>query len=334
MYLFSPESVEFFREIFSESDVPKRFSGTVLRHSSMIVYGETQKIVFVQKLLAGLFEVFEHQVVCEATKIEVWPTPEKPSLHLHISLRNNDVDAFVSGSGSVELKKEEVNLFYLEEANAATIPQGEHCFFHISFGIDTLLLMLENPAFKRLLYKITQKVRQTEESKGGMINDPHQVMLDAYFMMLIQDIRHCRFNETASLYYREKKCMLMLEHFLRQMQPQKGRNIKLTSEDIITLDHVKEHIKLNINKSLTPETLCKQFNISSSVLVKGFRQMNGITVNHFIRIRRMERAAILLADKTIEFDSIPQSTGYGSFRSFAAAFRKYFNCDPVLFRYL
>lgn len=333
MYLFSSTSFEFFREIFSASDVPKRFSGTIMEHSSKVIHGDSQKIIFLQRLAAGVFEVFEHQVICEATEQEILPTPLMPSLHLHISLDDNDVDAYVNGKDSVELNKDEVNLFYLEEINVAILPRGKHCFFHISFNNDTLFRLFKKPSFKDQLKQIKKNVRNAEKNMGGMINVPHQVTLDAYFMMLVQQIRHCRFNKIASVYYREKKCMMMLEHFVRQMLPRRENNIALTSQEVITLDQVKEYIKGHIHKSLTVKKLGQEFNISSNFLERGFRQLNRISVNQFIHHYRMEYATQLLANMDMPLNNIPQLTGYPNFELFTTAFKKYFNCDPELFRY-
>lgn len=332
MLLLSP-SFEFFKDIFSVADVPGRFAGAVIKHSTMVLHGDARKTVFQQKMAAGLFEVFEHQVICEVQEIEVLPTPLKPSLHLHISLDNNNVDAFVNGTESVELKKEEVNLFYLEAINVAIIPKGKHCFFHISFKNDTLFRMLKQPTFKRLLHTVREKIREAEKSKGGMINEPRQVMLDAYFMMLVQDIRHCRFNEAAAVCYREKKAMLMLEHFIRRLLPPREQKIELTTHDIVMLDYVKEYIKWNVHRSLTVKHLSEQFNIGANFLEKGFYQLNGIPLNHFAHLYRMESAAGLLADQDMPLNSIPLLTGYSDFKSFAVVFKKYFNCSPLLFRY-
>ncbi|PWV49786.1 helix-turn-helix domain-containing protein [Chitinophaga sp. S165] len=333
MYLFSAGSIEFFREIYSPSDVPKRFCGTIMQHSAKVVHGDAQKIIFLQRLAAGLFEVFEHQVICETTEKEILPTPLKPSLHLHISLDNNDVDAYVNGTDSVELKRDEVNLFYLEEINVAIIPKGKHCFFHISFSNDTLFRILKQPAFESEFDRIRKSVRNAEKNMGGMINAPGQVPLDAYYMMLVQQIRHCRFNEIASIYYREKKCMMMLEHFIRQMLPRKENTIRLTSSKVIILDLVKEYIKGHIHQSLTTKKLCQQFNITRNFLEKGFYQLNRISVNQFIHYYRLEYATKLLSIEDMPLNNIPRLTGYRNYRSFAAAFRRYFNCDPELFRH-
>jgi len=333
MFLFSATAVEFFKDIFSVSDVPRRFAGAIIQHSTMTLHGDARKTVFLQKMEAGLFEVFEHQVICEALETEVLPTPLKPSLHLHISLDNNDVDAFVNGTDSVELRKEEVNLFYLEAINVAIIPQGKHCFFHTSFKNDTLFRLLKQPSFKRLFYDIKKKVLEAEKNKGGMINAPRQVMLDAYFMMLVQDIRHCRFNEAATVFYREKKCMLMLEHFIAQLLPQRNNKMELTTHDVIVLDRVKEYIKWNIHRQLTLKYLCQRFSIGANFLAKGFHQLNSISVNHFIHLYRMESAAKMLVNQDMPLNSIALLTGYTSFKTLAIAFTNYFNCSPLLFRY-
>lgn len=333
MYLFSSASFEFFREIFSASDVPKRFSGTIMEHSSKVVHGDSQKIIFLQRLAAGPFQVFEHRVICEATEQEILPTPLTPSLHLHISLDDNDVDAFVNGKDSVELNNDEVNLFYLEEINVAILPKGKHCFFHISFDNDTLFRVFKKPSFKNQLTQVKKRVRDAEKNMGGMINAPHQVTLDAYFMMLVQQIRQCRFNKIASIYYREKKCMMMLEHFVRQILPRRGKNVPLTSQEVIVLDQVKAHIKSYIHDPLTGKKLSQHFSISSNFLERGFRQLNRISVKQFIHHYRMEYATQLLADIDTPLYIIPLLTGYANFELFAAAFKKYFNCDPELFRY-
>lgn len=332
MYLLSAGFTEFFREIYSPSDVPQRFSGAIMQHSSKLLHGDGQKTIFLQRLAAGSFKVFEHQVICETTSKEISPTPSKPSLHLHISLGDNDVDAYVNGTDSVELKGDDVNLFYLEATNVAILPQGKHCFFHISFSNETFFRLFEKPPFEAQLTQIKESVHNAEKNMGGMINAPGQVPLDAYYLMLVQQIRHCRFNEKASIYYRQKKCMMMLEHFIRQMLPRRESTIKLSPHQVIALDLVKEYIKRYTHQSLTTKKLCQQFNITAGFLEKGFYQLNRISVNQFIRYRRMEYATQLLKDG-MPLNNIPCLTGYQDYKTFAAAFRKYFNCDPELFRH-
>jgi AraC-like DNA-binding protein len=333
MYLFSAASIEFFREIHNLADVPKRFLSTIMHHSAKVLHGDEQKTIFLQRLVAGPFEVFEHRVICDAPEKEILPTPLNPSLHLHISLDDNEVDAYVNGRDSVELKPGEVNLFYLEEINIAILPKGKHCFFHIGFKNETLFRLLNTEAFSSLYNDVPLKVKQVEESMGGMINAPGQVALDAYFMMLVQQIRDARYTQAATEYYREKKCMLMLEHFMRQMLPAKEPCITLTTAQVLTLDYIKAYIKWHLHHALTVQQLARQFNVSSNFLEKGFFQLNGISIRDFMHLYRMEYATQLLAIVDMPLSTIPLLTGYNNYASFAAAFKKYFNCEPEIFRH-
>lgn len=332
MYLFSADSIEFFRELQSSSDVPKRFACKIMPHSTKVLHGDHQKTIFLQRLAAGLFEVFEHHVICETAQKEILPTPLTPSLHLHISMDDNEVDAYVNGREGVELKRSEVNLFYLEEINIAVLPQGRHWFFHIAFKKETLFQLLRKKPFNSLANKLHKKITKVEADMGGMINAPSQVAMDAYFMMLIHEIRQCRFNELATIYYREKKSQLMLEHFIRQLLPVRELRMELTDQQIITLDRVKEYIKLHIHKSITVKQLCKEFNITDNFLEKGFRQLNGISVRSFIHLLRMEFATKLLTINDMPTDSIARLTGFKNYAALNAAFYKYFNCGAELFR--
>jgi AraC-like DNA-binding protein len=332
MYLFSAGAIEFFRELPSPSDVPGRFVSKIMHHSTKVLHGDQQKTIFLQRLTAGRFEVFEHHVICNAPEKEILPTPFAPSLHLHISMDDNEVDAYVNGRDGIALKSSEVNLFYLEEINIAVLPQGKHWFFHIAFKNDTLLRLLKKKAFKGLLYKLQKKIKQVEDDMGGMINEPSEVSMDAYFMMLIHEIRQCGFNETASMYYREKKCQLMLEHFIRQMLSAGECKIALTDQQVITLDCVKEYIKLNIQRSVTVRQLSQQFNMNSHFLEKSFRQLNGISIRSFIQMYRMEFATKLLSIIAMPSDSIARLTGFKNYAALNAAFYRYFNCDAGTFR--
>ncbi|ACU59810.1 helix-turn-helix domain-containing protein [Chitinophaga pinensis] len=331
MYLFSADSIEFFRELHSPSDVPKRFASKIMHHSSKVLHGDQQKTIFLQRIIAGFFEIFEHHVVCNAQETEILPTPLTPSLHLHVSMDDNEVDAYVNGQQSVDLKPREVNLFYLEEINIAVLPPGKHCFFHIAFKNDTLFRLLKKKPFAGLYNKYQKKVKQVEEEMGGMINEPGQVSMDAYFMMLIHEIRQCNFNEAASRYYREKKCQLMLEHFIRQILYIREPKIELTDQKILTLDYVKEYVKLNINKPVNLKQLAGQFNISTNLLEKGFRQLNGISLRSFIHMYRMEFITKLLAIKGMPHDSIARLTGFRNYAALNAAFYKYFGCNAEVF---
>jgi AraC-like DNA-binding protein len=331
MYLFSAESIEFFRELHSPSDVPKRFASKIMHHSSKVLHGDQQKTIFLQRITAGFYEIFEHHVVCKAPETEILPTPLIPSLHLHVSMDDNEVDAYVNGQQGVELKPREVNLFYLEEINIAVLPPGKHCFFHIAFKNDTLFRLLKKKPFAALYNKFQKKVKQVEEEMGGMINEPGQVAMDAYFMMLIHEIRQCNFNEEASRYYREKKCQLMLEHFIRQILHIREPKIELTDQKILTLDYVKEYVKLNINRPVNLKQLAEQFSVSTNLLEKGFRQLNGISLRSFIHMYRMEFITKLLAIKGMPYDSIARLTGFRNYAALNAAFYKYFGCNAEVF---
>jgi AraC-like DNA-binding protein len=154
-------------------------------------------------------------------------------------------------------------------------------------------------------------------------------------MMLIQDIRYSRFNKVVTTYYRQKKCMLLLEHFLSLMinsEPEKNK-LELTSQQVITLDYIKEFIKQHIHQKLTVKILRKQFHVNSNLLEKGFRQINMISVEDFIHLWRMESATKYLAHTDMAMNKIPQLTGFRSYTDFVTAFKQYFNCEPELFRY-
>ncbi|MBW8683706.1 helix-turn-helix transcriptional regulator [Chitinophaga rhizophila] len=332
MYLFSAASIEFFRELRTPSDVPVRFASKIMHHSCKVLHGDQHKTIFLQRLPAGPYEVFEHHVICVAPEKEILPTPLTPSLHLHISMDDNEVDAYVNGREGVALRPCEVNLFYLEEINIAVLPQGKHWFFHFAFTNDTLFGILQKKAFRGLLKKLQKKVKQVEELMGGMINEPAQVSMDAYFMMLIHEIRHCSFNELATIFYREKKCQLMLEHFLRQLLYANELKMELTDQQIITLDCVKEYIKLNSHRSVNSRQLSEQFNMSPNFLEKAFRQLNGISIRSFIHMYRMEYATKLLSIKDMPVESIARLTGFRNYAALNLAFYKYFGCDTTVFR--
>ncbi len=74
--------------------------------------------------------------------------------------------------------------------------------------------------------------------------------------------------------------------------------------------------------------------INKSYLQALFTEKNGCTINTYINRKRMEQAAFLLCNSTLQITDIAFSAGYNSRQHFAHTFEKFYHMSPSRYRSL
>lgn len=94
-----------------------------------------------------------------------------------------------------------------------------------------------------------------------------------------------------------------------------------------------EYIESHITEELKTVEIAKQCFCSKSTLEKLFRCVNSISVQEYIKRRRMMLAAHTISSKpNISILSVALECGYASHEAFARAFKEVWNCNPSQFR--
>ena len=76
------------------------------------------------------------------------------------------------------------------------------------------------------------------------------------------------------------------------------------------------------------EELARKVNISTSKLTKGFSSMFGTSVHAYIIDQRLEKAAGMLLESSLNVSQIANLVGYSKPSNFAAAFKKKYGVIP------
>lgn len=83
-----------------------------------------------------------------------------------------------------------------------------------------------------------------------------------------------------------------------------------------------DYIELNLEKPMDLETLASRLGYTKYYLSRSFKQELGITVNEYIKIAKIERAKIFLANTDDSIDSILERLGFSSRSYFSDTFHK------------
>ncbi len=83
-----------------------------------------------------------------------------------------------------------------------------------------------------------------------------------------------------------------------------------------------DFIELNVEKELDLDTLASRLGYTKYYLSRSFKQETGITVNEYVKIAKIERAKILLANTDDSIDSILERLGFNSRSFFSDTFHK------------
>lgn len=90
---------------------------------------------------------------------------------------------------------------------------------------------------------------------------------------------------------------------------------------------IVRYLNENIHAQISLNDICQQFYISKSQLCRVFRSCTGVTVKHYITVKRMVRAKELL-DAGQHPTHIYTQCGFNDYSSFYRAYRKYYGISP------
>lgn len=84
--------------------------------------------------------------------------------------------------------------------------------------------------------------------------------------------------------------------------------------------------------SLSLQEVSDYVHLSPGYLSKKLKESTGLSFQELLIKMRMERAAALLRDGHMLVYEAAERLGYQSYRSFSAAFEKYYHCNPKKFK--
>lgn len=92
------------------------------------------------------------------------------------------------------------------------------------------------------------------------------------------------------------------------------------------------YISENLSKNITVSALSEKFNVSSTHLQNAFKGVYGVPVYSFVRVQKMNSAAISLVKTNSSVLEIANACGYFNASKFASAFREVMGETPIEYR--
>ena len=117
-----------------------------------------------------------------------------------------------------------------------------------------------------------------------------------------------------------------------EMEAVKAGNCTKTQAELA--QQASSYVLERMDKRITIKEIADQMHVSQTQLKNSFRNYYGNSVYKFIRTRKMQEAAVLLAEGRLSVMEIAGMFGYENCSKFAAAFRGEYGRSPSDYRRL
>lgn len=114
------------------------------------------------------------------------------------------------------------------------------------------------------------------------------------------------------------------------MEAEKTRNCTESQAELAK--QASSYVLERMDKRITIKEIADQMHVSQTQLKNSFRNYYGNSVYKYIRSRKMEQAAALLAEGQLSVMEIAGMFGYENCSKFAAAFRGEYGMSPSDYR--
>ena len=114
------------------------------------------------------------------------------------------------------------------------------------------------------------------------------------------------------------------------MEAEKTRNCTKSQAELAK--QASSYVLERMDKRITIREIADQMHVSQTQLKNSFRNYYGNSVYKFIRTKKMQKAAALLAEGRLSVMEIAGMSGYENCSKFAAAFRGEYGMSPSDYR--
>lgn len=130
--------------------------------------------------------------------------------------------------------------------------------------------------------------------------------------------------------YLESKALELICVYLHALlgDAHAGQNAALSMADRRALADVKRALDSDIAAAPGCGALARQAGVSVTKFTRGFQALYGMPVHAYIIDRRLEKAALLLAEGGLNVGQIAMLVGYSNAGHFAAAFKRKYGLSP------
>lgn len=112
------------------------------------------------------------------------------------------------------------------------------------------------------------------------------------------------------------------------------QEFSLSKAQVYLANNTCEYLSNKIEQDIRIEDIARNFHVSKTYLQNSFKGVYGVPVYSYIRIKRMQAAALLLINTDLSVSEIAGKYGYDNPSKFSAAFRKIMGKSPLKYRKL
>jgi AraC-like DNA-binding protein len=150
-------------------------------------------------------------------------------------------------------------------------------------------------------------------------------------LMAIQQERHQQaYGYEMALHAYISQVMLW---FLRAWQKQAGTGA-VGERELLRLQRAQQYIDEHIDESLRQEDVAQHLGMGLSTFSRFFSETSGMSFPAYVRVRRLNKAAALLAQSSRPVTEIAAETGFSTASYLILCFRKQYGVTPAQFRKL
>lgn len=237
---------------------------------------------------------------------------------------NHDIEWRIEDRNqTVRMKKGEVCIYRnLDETTSMCYP-AQRTFLFKSLQIPT--------AYFRELLLLYFPGNQIEQLEQLFLHQFTKTKITPAMHQILHDISQAeRFGEFKALYLEGKMIELLsvVLHCISHEKTEKIERHRLSEEDYKCVRRIKAQIDEEPAKEYGNEILAKSVNMSVAKLAKCFSQVYGMPLHTYVIRRRLEYAALLLAEQKCNVSEAAAMAGYTNLSHFSNSFRKQYGVLP------
>jgi transcriptional regulator GlxA family with amidase domain len=99
------------------------------------------------------------------------------------------------------------------------------------------------------------------------------------------------------------------------------------------LQRVRDYVETHLEDSISLQDLASTAGLSTSHLIRAFKQSAGMTPHRYLLQRRVRRALGLLAETTLAMSEVAMASGFADQSHFCRQFRKLVGATPSRYRW-
>lgn len=137
---------------------------------------------------------------------------------------------------------------------------------------------------------------------------------------------HNMITQKSDAFEKEELFFFLISALLEDYSDKKG-----TDDDyLININNICEYLEMNYYDKITLESMCRQFSISKSTLLRSFLKQRGVTPYRYLQSIRIEKSKAMLRQGLSPADTA-QKTGFSDQSHFTNCFSSFLGITPSVY---